>query len=215
MHTIHVLLVEDDQDWIQIILEELNRYQGIEIIGVATCSEEALAVIHKKNVDVVLMDIFLEDDCDGIQLTTQLLEVKKEIKVIMLTSSDEDTIIFQAYMAGAMDYVIKSEFHEIINAIQAAYENRSPIRPTIAHRIRKEFCKLKKREQMTRPLTKTEMAILKLIDQGYTQQEIASHLVISVQTVKNHVSRILKKLDAKNGKCAASKAKDMGLFGNE
>lgn len=48
MSNIHVLLVEDDQDWIQIISEELNRYQGIEIIGVATCSEEALTVIHKK-----------------------------------------------------------------------------------------------------------------------------------------------------------------------
>ncbi|MBB5325037.1 two-component system vancomycin resistance associated response regulator VraR [Anoxybacillus tepidamans] len=215
MSNIHVLLVEDDQDWIQIISEELNRYQGIEIIGVATCSEEALTVIHKKNVDVVLMDIFLEDDCDGIQLTAQLLEMKKDIKVIMLTSSDEDAIIFQAYMAGAIDYVIKSEFYEIIDAIRAAYKNRSPIRPTIAHKIRKEFCRLKKKEQMTRPLTKTEVAILKLIDQGYTQQEIANHLVISVQTVKNHVNRILKKLNAKNGKCAASKAKDIGLFGNK
>lgn len=163
----------------------------------------------------MLMDIFLEDDCDGIQLTAQLLEMKKEIKVIMLTSSDEDAIIFQAYMAGAIDYVIKSEFYEIIDAIRAAYKNRSPIRPTVAHKIRKEFCRLKKKEQMTRPLTKTEVAILKLIDQGYTQQEIANHLVISVQTVKNHVNRILKKLNAKNGKCAASKAKEMGLFGNK
>ncbi|NNU96403.1 response regulator transcription factor [Anoxybacillus sp. EFIL] len=212
MSNIHVLLVEDDQDWIQIISEELNRYQGIEIIGVATCSEEALTVIHKKNVDVVLMDIFLEDDCDGIQLTAQLLEMKKEIKVIMLTSSDEDAIIFQAYMAGAIDYVIKSEFYEIIDAIRAAYKNRSPIRPTIAHKIRKEFCKLKKREQITCPLTKTEIAILKLIDQGYTQQEIANHLVISVQTVKNHVSRILKKLSAKNGKHAVCKAREMGFL---
>ncbi|MCZ0756011.1 response regulator transcription factor [Anoxybacillus sp. J5B_2022] len=215
MRTIRVLLIEDDKDWIQIISEELNRYQDIEMIGIATCSEEALKTINKKDVDVVLMDIFLQDDCDGIELTAQLLEMKKEIKIIMLTSSDEDTIIFRAYMAGAMDYVVKSEFHEIIDAIRAAYENRSPIRPTIAHKIRTEFCRLKKREQMTCPLTKTEIAILKLIDQGYTQQEIANHFVISVQTVKNHVSRILKKLSAKNSKSAASKAKDIGLFENK
>ncbi|KHF28967.1 Response regulator protein VraR [Anoxybacillus sp. BCO1] len=138
--------------------------------------------------------------------------MKKEIKVIMLTSSDEDAIIFQAYMAGAIDYVIKSEFYEIIDAIRAAYKNRSPIRPTIAHKIRKRILQVKKREQITCPLTKTEIAILKLIDQGYTQQEIANHLVISVQTVKNHVSRILKKLSAKNGKHAVSKAKEMGFL---
>lgn len=215
MSNIHVLLVEDDKDWIQEISNELKRHQDIEIIGVATCSEEALKTINKKSIDVVLMDIFLKDDCDGIQLTAQLLEMKKDIKIVILTSSDEDAIIFQAYMAGAIDYVIKSEFYEIIDAIRAAYENRSPIRPIVAHKIRKEFRKLKKREQITCPLTKTEIAILKLIDQGYAQQEIANHLVISVQTVKNHVSRILKKLNVKSSKRAASKAKEMGLFGNK
>ena len=212
MHTIHVLLVEDDQDWIQIISEELNRYQGIEIIGVATCSGEALAVIHKKNVDVVLMDIFLEDDCDGIQLTVQLLEMKKEIKVIMLTSSDDDEIIFQSYVAGAIDYIVKSEFHEIIDAIRAAHENRSPIRPSIANKIRKEFCKLKKREKILPLLTRTELNILQLIDQGNTQREIAHILCISIHTVKNHVNRIMKKLQAKNSKHAVSKAKEMGFL---
>ncbi|AKS39540.1 transcriptional regulator [Anoxybacillus gonensis] len=210
--TIRVLLIEDDKDWIQIISEELNCYQDIKIIGIAHCSEEALKAINKKDVDVVLMDIFLQDNCDGIELTAQLLEMKKEIKIIMLTSSDEDTIIFHAYTAGAIDYVVKSESHEIIDAIRAAYENRSPIRPTIAHKIRKEFCKLRKKEQMTCSLTKTEISILKLIDQGYTQKEIANHLVISIQTVKNHVSRILKKLSAKNSKHAVCKAREMGFL---
>jgi DNA-binding NarL/FixJ family response regulator len=217
MDKIRVLLVEDDYEWLHGLTAYLRQHEDIILIATASTGEEALQIINNIHIDVVLMDIFLSGKYDGITATLEILQ-SKQLKIIMLTSSDHDSIIFNAYAAGAVDYIVKSNFLEIPDAIRAAYQNRSPIRPSIAHKIRKEFSKLKKWEnqykieQVKSLLTPTEISILKLIYQGYTQREIADKMFISIRTVKNHVNSILKKMNEKNSKHAAKRAKDIGVI---
>jgi DNA-binding NarL/FixJ family response regulator len=131
---------------------------------------------------------------------------------------NEDHIVYDAYHAGAVDYIIKTNFEEIPDAIRAAYSNDSPIRPCVAKSIRKEFCRLKQIEekyeveQMRSRLTPTELQTLELIAQGLTQKEISETNFVSINTVKIHVCNILKKMGEKSGKEAAKKAKEMGVI---
>jgi len=217
MDKIRVLLVEDDSEWLRGLTAYLRQHKDITLVASVSTGEEAVRIIKNKDVDVVLMDIFLAGKYDGIKATSEILKLR-QAKVIVLTSSDHDTTVFDSFAAGAVDYIIKSNFSEIPDAVRAAHLNRSPIRAYVAHKIRKEFSKLKKLEsqyiveQIKSTLTPTELSILELIYQGYTQKEISNKMFISIRTVKNHVNSILKKMEEKSSKEAAYKARKLGVI---
>jgi two-component system vancomycin resistance associated response regulator VraR len=220
MEMIKVLIVEDDRDWLRGLGVYLGREADIEIVGTANTAEEAMQAIRTLRFDVVLMDIMLASQAEGIWLTSKVCESCRA-KVLMLTSMEQKELIFEAFQAGATDYLLKSAYEEIPAAIRAAYHSRSGIHSSVADQMREEFRRLKQLEREYRVLelkqriTPTELQILRLIDKGHTQTDIARQLVVSLRTVKVHVGNILRKLGGRSSKEAARQARDMGLFGTD
>lgn len=217
MDEIRLMIIEDDLDWMRGLTAYLSGQPDIRVIGTASTSEEAHARLAELQPDVVLMDIMLANSADGIALTAEITS-GSAARVIMLTSMEDKSFIFDAFQAGAVDYHIKSDYAAIPDAIRAAYRNRSPINPAVAEKMREEFRRLKRLEremeikEMKAKITPTEREVLKLIDKGYTQPEIAEKFVISLRTVKVHVGNILRKLGVSSSREAAAKARQSGIL---
>lgn len=214
---IRVVIVEDDPDWLRGLQSYLQKEPDIELVGHASNGEAGVELLEKTEVDVVLMDIMMSDSPDGLWAAAEIVKCSGA-RVIMLSSMEDREMIFEAFKAGAVDYMVKSNFTEIPQAIRSAYANRSAIHRSVAAQMREEFRRLKQLESEVRVnelknlLTPTEIQVLDLIEKGNTQTQIADKFVISIRTVKVHVGNILKKLGGKSSKEAAQKAKDMGIL---
>ncbi|QJD82158.1 response regulator transcription factor [Cohnella herbarum] len=241
MDSVKVWIVEDDKDWLRGLSAYLGAQAGIEVTFTADNPEsvrqalERTSIVNSMDVesagaqdamveessvnsaDVVLMDIMLNGVPAGIGLAEEVATTIGA-RVIMLTSMEEKDLIFRSFQAGAIDYQIKSDYVALPDAIKAAARRESPISSAAADRMREEFRRLKRMERefeakkMQDLITPSELELLKLIDKGYTQTEIAGRLVVSIRTVKNHINHILKKLGSKGSKEAAQEAKEKGLF---
>jgi DNA-binding NarL/FixJ family response regulator len=221
MDNVKVWIVEDDKDWLRGLRSYLSRQPGIEVTFTAENPNDVSQVLLEEtrlaDVDVVLMDIMLDGVPAGIMLAEEV-SAATGARVIMLTSMEEKELIFRSFQAGAIDYQIKSQFEGLPEVIKAAARRESSISPAAANKLREEFRRLKKMERefatktMQDLITPSELELLKLIDKGYSQSEMASHLVVSIRTIKNHINHILKKLGSKGSKDAAREAKEKGLF---
>ncbi|MFX3633107.1 MAG: response regulator transcription factor [Candidatus Pristimantibacillus sp.] len=222
MDKIAVWIVEDDADWLRGLTAYLGAQADIDISFTAANPmdvENALLEQHAP-VDVILMDIMLNGQPEGIRLA-EATAVATGARVIMLTSMEEKELILRAFQAGAIDYQIKSDFESLPDAIRAAAKRHSSISPVAAEQMREEFRRLKRLERefevkkVSDQITPSELQLLELIDEGYSQSQIAEKLVVSIRTVKNHINNILKKLQFSGSKEAASQVKAMGLFDKE
>jgi len=198
---IRVLIAEDVEPIQKRYCTILSKDPSICVSGCAKNGYEAvmLAAIHKP--DVILMDIEMEDREAGIRATREILNQFPEMKVIILTVYEEDEMIFSAFQAGASDYMIKNASPaEIIIGVRDAYHNRSPIRPMVAEKIRREFQRVKSKEEsflynihIFLQLTHTELDILDLLAQGKSRKEICDIRFVELSTVKTQIHSILKK----------------------
>lgn len=205
-------MVEDDPVWRKGLVEFLHKQPDIRVTGEAASREEALARYPQSPADVVLMDINLSDNnLDGIDAAFSLIQLKPDCKIIMLTSLTDEEVIIESFSAGAVNYISKSSFREIPDAIRAAHNRQSAIHPTAAAALRNEFLRLKN-EEYQRLLSPAEKDILRLVHEGQTQTQIEQTLHITKRTIKNHINRILKKMGVKTSKEAAAKAKQRNLF---
>ncbi|MFY0544052.1 response regulator [Brevibacillus sp. H7] len=212
MQKIRVFIVEDDLVWRKGLVDYINKEADVTIVGEAGTQEEALKWFQESDADVVLMDINLtENNLDGIDTALSITEQKEDCKIIMLTSHTAEDVIIESFSAGAVNYISKSNFKEIPDAIRAAYNRQSAIHPTAAAALRNEFLRLKN-EEFQKLLSPAEKELLQLIHQGQTQSQIEKTLHITRRTIKNHINRILKKLGVKTSKEAAAKAKQKKLF---
>lgn len=222
MDNIRVWIVEDDLDWLRGLVAYIDKEPDMKVIWTASKAEDVRQALQEGiqqtlPPDVVLMDIMLEGRPEGVLLAEEA-SITAGAKVIMLTSMEEKDLIFRSFQAGAIDYQIKSDFESLPDAIRSASRSQSPINAAVAERMREEFRRLKQLEREFEAkklgdlITPSELQLLDLIDQGYTQPQIADKLVVSIRTVKNHVNHILKKLNLSGSREAANKAKEMGLF---
>lgn len=212
MKTIAVFLVEDDPVWRKGLIDYLNKEPDIRVTGEAASKEEAIERLAQSAADVVLMDINLTDNnLDGIDTAISLLQDHPDCTIIMLTSLTDEDVIVESFSAGAVNYISKSSFKEIPDAIRAAHTRQSAIHPTAAQALRNEFLRLKN-DEYQKLLSPAEKDILRLIHEGQTQTQIERSLHITKRTIKNHINRILKKMGVKSSKEAAAKARQRKLF---
>ena len=220
MEKINVWFVEDDPDWLRGLTAYLSGQPDIRIAFSSSRPDEVrrtLASPEAPPADVALMDIMLDGIPEGIALAEEIA-LSTGARVIMLTSMEEKELIFRSFQAGAIDYQIKSDFESLPEAIRSAARRQSPISAAAAERMREEFRRLKRIERefeiktMRDKLTASELQLLELVDRGYSQSEMASKLVVSIRTVKNHINHILKKLKVPGSKEAARQAKELGLL---
>jgi NarL family two-component system response regulator LiaR len=192
---ISVMIVDDHGLVRRGVTAYLQTYEDIVVVAQAENGEEAVRLAGEHVPDVVLMDLVMPG-MDGVETTRKVCQVSPHSQVIVLTSYHQDEHIFPALKAGAISYLLKDvKADELVEAVRRAASGEATLHPRVAARILKDYRGVE--PDAINPyneLTEREMDVLKLIANGFTNQKIADELVITIGTVKGHVSNILGKL---------------------
>lgn len=200
------ILIADDQELIRQSLQiVLNTKEDMQVIGVASDGQEVIQSVRKNVPDVILMDIRMPK-IDGVQCTKIIKENYPDVKIIILTTFDDDEFVYNALKFGASGYLLKGvSMDELANAIRTVYSGRAMINPDIATKVVKLFSQMAKAdysipidESLTKDLTKTEWKIIEQVEFGSSNKEIAKNLNLSEGTVRNYLSTILDKLELRD-----------------
>ncbi len=217
MSDMTTILIADDQSLFREGLHTLLSVQPeFEVVGEASNGEEVLKLAAEQQPDVVLMDLRMPG-IDGVSATRMLHEKYPQVKVIVLTTFDDDEDVFEGLRAGAVGYLLKDvPSSKLFEAIRAAAKGEYFLLPSITAKIVSELKRVSapgvKRGEMVEALSGREMEVLKLVSGAMSNREIAEILVISEGTVKNHLSNILAKLSARDRLQAVEIARRIGLL---
>ncbi len=210
---IRLVLVDDQAMFRQGLASLLALEDDLEVVGQAGDGQAAIALAEQLQPDIVLMDVRMPV-CDGVTATRQIHQRYPWMRILVLTTFDQDEYIWQSLQAGALGYILKSATSkQIAAAIRTLNQGYSQLGPTIAPKL---FAQLNARSAELKPAVQhrfsdRELEILKLLGQGKTNQEIAQTLHLAHGTIKNHISRILSELDVSDRTQAALWAKQYGL----
>jgi two-component system, NarL family, response regulator LiaR len=213
---ITVMIVDDHEMVRKGACSYLEAQADISVVAQAESGEEAVKLAREFVPDVVLMDLVMPG-LDGVEATRRVKNVSPHTQIVILTSFHQDEFIFPALQAGAISYLLKDvKATELLEAIRRAARGEATLHPRIASRVIKTFRSLDPEEATAfTTLTEREMEVLKLIAKGYANDKIAEQLVISVGTVKGHVSNILSKLHLVDRTQAAAYAWQEGIVRRE
>ncbi len=213
---ITVMIVDDHEMVRRGACSYLEAQLDIKVVAQAGSGEEAVRLAQEFIPDVVLMDLVMPG-IDGVEATRQVKNASPRTQIIILTSFHQDEYIFPALQAGAISFLLKDvKATELLEAIRRAARGEATLHPKIAARVIKTFRDLETGDAAPfTALTDREMEVLKLIAKGYSNDRIAEQLVISVGTVKGHVSNILSKLHLVDRTQAAAYAWQEGIVRRE
>jgi len=211
-----ILLVDDHEVVRQGVRAFFEAHAEFEVVGEAKNGAEAVKLTEEYIPNVVLMDLVMPG-MDGVEATRLIKNVSPRTQIVVLTSYHEDEHIFPALQAGALSYILKDvKMDELVEVVKKAALGDAVLHPNVAARVIDEIQGNK--EDKFNPhsdLTNREMEILKLIADGSSNNEIAKQLVISMHTVKGHVSNILSKLHLADRTQAAVYAWQKGVVRRE
>lgn len=201
------LLIADDQALMRDGLVSLLEVQPyLDVIGSVENGKEAAAQARKLQPDVILMDIRMPE-MDGIEATKMIRTILPECKVLMLTTFDDEDLIVQAMLAGAVGYLLKTiPSEELARSIRAAhlgmYQFDASVGAVVVGKLT-NLAQLASHKVDDIPLTERQIDVLQLVARGATNKEIAYRLKISEGTVKNYISTILNELNLRDRTQAA------------
>jgi two-component system NarL family response regulator len=216
-----VLLVDDHPLFLE-GLHNLLAARGVEVVGTASDGLEALAKARTLHPDTILMDVKMPR-CDGVAATRLIKAEFPDIKIVILTVFEEDSILFEAIKSGASGYLHKSldakEFMELLSGLE---RGEAPLSPGLSTRILEEFAQQANRAGSSAlaeadspgwqpSLTSRQVEILTLVAQGLTYKQIGITLCLSERTVKYHMGEVLTRLHLKSRAEAIAYAARMGL----
>ena len=208
------ILLCDDQAVIRDGLEMLlNLEKDFQVVGVAQDGAEAVELAAQKQPDLILMDLKMPI-MNGIEATCEIRAKFPNIKILVLTTYDDDEWVFDAIRAGASGYLLKdTPRQKIVEAIRGTMEGKSFVDPAIAGKLLNQVASKQTQPTsiLTDKLTERELGVLRLIAKGINNSEIAAQLHLSEGTVRNHVSAILEKLGVSDRTQAAVIAIQHGL----
>ncbi len=202
------LLIVDDQALVREGMATLLALEdGLEILGQASNGDQAFALAEDLRPDVILMDIRMPI-CDGVMATRKIHQRFPQIKIVVLTTFDDEEFVIQALQAGASGYLLKdTPSEQVADAVRTVYQGHTLLGPTVTPKI---LMHLASPKAATKPkldylnlLTGREIEVLKLLGQGKSNREIAKLLHITEGTVKNHVTRILNQVGVRDRTQAA------------
>lgn len=210
----NILIVED---------HELTRFglkttfEGVDFISMvfeAEYAEKAIEIFNNNKVDLIIMDLGLPN-INGIEATKKIRLKNKEVKVIILTSHNDEKEVLDCLKAGANAYCSKEiNPSRLIEVVRSVLDGAAWFDPSIAHVVLKAATSsnISETAKCDYNLTSRETQILKLITQGYSNNEIAKELFVSINTTKAHVANILQKLEVEDRLQAALKALNSNMF---
>jgi DNA-binding NarL/FixJ family response regulator len=211
---VRVLLVDDQALFREALNTLLSVQPGLEVVGEAGNGEDAVQMAHSLQPDVILMDLQMPI-LDGVGATKRLQAELPQVRVIVLTTFDDDEFVFEGLRAGAIGYLLKdTPSQKLIEAIQSASRGESFLQPSIARKVIAEFARhvSPAPQPLSEALTGREIEILRLLAQALSNREIGEKLFLSEGTVKNHISSILSKLGVRDRMQAALRAKELHLI---
>ena len=192
--SIRVLIAEDHAIVRKGVQTLLALEKDIEVIGEAANGREAVEQARELDPDVILMDLVMPE-LDGIQAIQEIKAHRPDARVLVLTSFATDDKIFPAIKAGALGYLLKdSDPAELAKAIRQVNAGEYSLHPIIARKVLQELNLSPKRASVDQPLTGREVEVLRMVAQGKSNRQIAEELVLSLGTVRAHLSSILGKL---------------------
>ena len=204
------VLIVDDHAIVRSGLRTMLDGSEVEIIGEASDGETALQKTLDLNPDVVLLDIRMEKT-DGLQALKKIRDESPDTRVLILSTYDNPTYVARSVALGARDYLLKGCTREVlINRIKDVAADRPPTEDSILHTVKETMTQRKIKSDF--PLTNRELQVLQHIALGLSNREIGSSLGISVETVKEHVQNILRKINAVDRTQAAVWAVKRGLI---
>ncbi|WP_214402025.1 response regulator [Pseudonocardia lacus] len=215
---VRVLLVDDQALFREALATLLAAGGQIEVVGEAGDGDEALRRAAELAPDVVLMDLRMPV-LDGVGATRRLRVEQPDVRVIALTTFDDDEDVFAALRAGAVGYLLKDvSSARLVEAVLAAARGESVLQPSVAAKVVARFAQLPDPEPVPRPqplvvpLSERELEVLRLLADGRSNREIAGELFLAEGTVKNHVTNVLSKLGARDRTQAALRARALDLL---
>lgn len=192
--TIRVMIVDDHAVVRSGLAAYFAAFPDLELVGEAENGEEALVRCQFLHPDVVLMDLIMPG-ADGVTATRRIKEKFPDVKVIALTSFQEDNLVQGALQAGAIGYLMKNiTARDLAAAIRSAHAGKMTLSPEAAQIL----VEARLHGHDYEPLTVREREVLQWMVHGLNNTEIADHLIVSVSTVKYHISNILSKLGVDN-----------------
>jgi DNA-binding NarL/FixJ family response regulator len=214
MEKITILVADDSAPFRDGMRAMLRREADLALLSEAATGPEAVRMAANLQPDVVLMDLHMPEG-NGIDATRRIVGQAPHIRVLVLTMFEDDDSVFAALQAGARGYLLKgADKAEILRAIRAVHSGEAIFGPAIAQRLMGYFTALRQPAPPHLPfpeLTDREREILAMIARGRTNQEIADDLVVSLKTVRNHVSNIFAKLQVADRAQAMDLARRVGL----
>lgn len=200
------VLIADDQELIRESLKiVLSSYTDIEVVGAVDDGFEVLESLKKTQPDIILMDIRMPK-MDGVLCTKEVKEHYPHIKIIILTTFDDDDFIFKALQYGASGYILKGiSMEDLHQAIVTVNKGNAMINPDVATKVVKLFSQMAQsnsaiqvQESNVENISKAEWKIIQQIGFGLSNREIAAKLFLSEGTIRNYLSTILSKLNLRD-----------------
>ena len=211
MKKIRILVVEDQNVVREGLVAILNFQTDIEVVGEAEDGIRAVEVAKKTRPDVILLDMVMPRQ-DGLTTIPKLKLAVPDSKILVLSSFAESDKVFQAIKAGAMGYMLKDSTRvQVLQAIRDIASGEAQLQPSMAMKVIHEFNRPSEGSVMNQSLTRRELEALQLIARGFSNQEIATALVVHERTIAKYVSNILYKLHVSNRTQAALYAIREGL----
>ena len=200
------ILIADDQELLRQSLEiVLGSKENMALTGSVENGMEVLDSVQQEMPDVILMDIRMPK-MDGVQCTKVIKERYPQIKIIILTTFDDDEYVFNALKNGASGYLLKGvSVAELVSAVETVYGGQAMINPDIAATVLRLFSRMAQSDysiqiqrNQVEELTRSEWKIVEQVGNGLSNKEIAQKLNLSENTVKNYLSNILSKLNLRD-----------------
>ena len=214
MKTIRVAIADDHPIFRRGLASLFDEIDDIEVVGEASTGEEIIRLASRIEPDVILMDIQMPPGMNGIEATRQIVEITLHVRVLIITSAEDEASLFVAIRAGAHGYLRKdTNLEDAVRMIRDVANGQNRIGPTIAHKMLAYFST--KQQETTETslmrLTNREREILTYIVRGDNNQQILEKLIISENTLKNYITSIYQKLHVRERAKAMIRGRELGL----
>ena len=200
------MMADDSPEIRSYFANMISHETDMELAGTASSGAEAVQMARELRPDIILMDIQMETRVAGISASKQILTEFPGTKIIILTILEDDDLLFQAYCAGVIDYIIKTDsISQILTSVRNAYHNQMILRPKYAEKIILELKRVREEQNdllhglnILTMLSNSEFEVLKCLYQGMNARQISESRYVSQGTVKSQIHSILKKFDMKS-----------------